>query len=1224
MPPAYPLRPLCATELFKKPPILPEIPTFPPHSEACGVIRPHASRAVADNRFSKAPASRSRHPDVASSVQSQNPAFSQNARFPGLLSLLLFLLLPLCLLGVAKAETFTVSWASNSEPDISGYTVSLGTASGNYSITYDAGNTTQLVLPPLSPSTTYFCTVQAYNTYGLTSEPSKEVSFATSAASVAEISITNQSGAELGSGNAIIAFGSAVIGTSAMAQTITITNQGSAPLTNLGVSISGANSSDFSVSTPSGTTLAAGDSISLDIQFSPISIGSRAATLSIASNDADENPFVISLSGTGTSVPAPEIAVSKSDGTALEGGTSTLAFGSINLGSSSASQTLTITNSGSAGLSGLALTVDGGGAADFVVTQLSTTSVGAGSTTTFGITFKPTVAGTRSAVLHIASNDADENPFDIALTGISISLPEIAVTKADGTDLIDGVSKISFGSIYLGSSSSSFAFTVKNTGTAGLNGLALSIDGTGASDFTVSAIGNTSVGAGSSTTFNVTFKPTAAGSRSAVLHIANNDPDENPFDIEITGEGIAIPEISITKADGTELIDGSSSLAFGSVELGNSSASQSLVIRSIGTGTLAGLTVSIDGPGAADFSVTTFSSGSLNAGSNTNLIVTFRPKTTGTRTATLHITSNDADESPFDINLGGNGFAVPRIQVFTGDGNPISSGTPISLGTIDLGTASAAREIILLSTGTGNLSGITASINGAHAADFKVTPVVNSTLPPGADTSLWITFVPTASGFRTATLSIASNAPDTPSHLIHLSGTAAAHPVIRITNRAGADLTNDATALQFGPVNIGETSADLNFSILNQGTADLTNLGITTDGTHASDFVVTSPANSSLKPGESTKFSIRFLPVSSGTRNAQLRITSNDTNRGDISIPLIGTGVGQPELEVLLDGQSLAPTRISPIDFGSVLSGNAGETKTFTIRNSGTAVLDGIKLIRSGTASGDFEFAQPEVTSLKPGASTNVKVRFQASGKGRRDAMLTISGQDENVTTVRIPLSGVSLAVPRLEMKVAGGGSLSPTRAYISFPDRSNKTLVITNRGNATLTNLRIAASGIHVRDFDVAKLKNTSLAPGKSASIRIRFESGGKGNRWAALKVSSNDPDSPQFEISLIGKGSSSAKSARIRKADTTDLTETGTTSKPVISIVTIDGLRYRSITLPKINGRVHDPKLVEVSSDRVDWNSGRRFTIVVNENERFLKVRDKTPIPPGGKRHIRYQFKD
>lgn len=50
--------------------------------------------------------------------------------------------------------------------------------------------------------------------------------------------------------------------------------------------------------------------------------------------------------------------------------------------------------------------------------------------------------------------------------------------------------------------------------------------------------GAVSLAPGASTTFKVTFKPTAAGTRKAAIHIESNDADENPFDIKLGGEGV--------------------------------------------------------------------------------------------------------------------------------------------------------------------------------------------------------------------------------------------------------------------------------------------------------------------------------------------------------------------------------------------------------------------------------------------------------------------------------------------------------------------------------------------------------------------------------------------------------------------------------------------------------------------------------------------------------------
>lgn len=81
-------------------------------------------------------------------------------------------------------------------------------------------------------------------------------------------------------------------------QWLVIRNDGTTTLSGLGASVSGANGADFSAGAlPS--SLAAGATVSFVIAFSPVGYGSRTATLSLASNDNDENPFQIGLSGYG-------------------------------------------------------------------------------------------------------------------------------------------------------------------------------------------------------------------------------------------------------------------------------------------------------------------------------------------------------------------------------------------------------------------------------------------------------------------------------------------------------------------------------------------------------------------------------------------------------------------------------------------------------------------------------------------------------------------------------------------------------------------------------------------------------------------------------------------------------------------------------------------------------------------------------------------------------------
>ena len=119
--------------------------------------------------------------------------------------------------------------------------------------------------------------------------------------------------------------------------------------------------------------------------------------------------------------PLPRIVVEQPAGNALVDGNSTVSYGPVTLGAS-LTKTVTLRNTGTATLSGLAVTVDGTNAAEFVPpVSLSATTLAPGATLTFSVNFTPAATGARGAVLHIASNDTPRSPFDIALTGSGYS-----------------------------------------------------------------------------------------------------------------------------------------------------------------------------------------------------------------------------------------------------------------------------------------------------------------------------------------------------------------------------------------------------------------------------------------------------------------------------------------------------------------------------------------------------------------------------------------------------------------------------------------------------------------------------------------------------------------------------------------------------------------------------------------------------------------------------------
>lgn len=136
---------------------------------------------------------------------------------------------------------------------------------------------------------------------------------------------------------------------------------------------------------------------------------------------------------------SPEIAVEQPEDEDLSDGGDTISFEAAAIGSSAPSKLFTIKSTGPRYLKGIRVTAAGEASCDYALNTAGTSTVlPPGGRTSFSVTFKPTgaVSGNRLADLQIASNDEDENPFDIGLTGLGLSAT--ADVDCDGlTDLAE-------------------------------------------------------------------------------------------------------------------------------------------------------------------------------------------------------------------------------------------------------------------------------------------------------------------------------------------------------------------------------------------------------------------------------------------------------------------------------------------------------------------------------------------------------------------------------------------------------------------------------------------------------------------------------------------------------------------------------------------------------------------------------------------------------------------
>ncbi|MDX6245480.1 MAG: hypothetical protein QOE76_3203, partial [Frankiales bacterium] len=174
-----------------------------------------------------------------------------------------------------------------------------------------------------------------------------------------------------------LSFGSQATGTTSNAQTVTVSNNGTGSQ-----SVSAAISGQYADTTNCGSSLAAGSSCSYNVTFSPTTAGTQSGTLAVTVGGATTN---VSLSGSGVA-PGP----------ILNANPASLSFASTVVGSSTASQVVTVSNSGttSATVSGVSVTGD--------FTQSNNCgSIAVGASCAVNVAFKPTVGGSRAGTLTV-------------------------------------------------------------------------------------------------------------------------------------------------------------------------------------------------------------------------------------------------------------------------------------------------------------------------------------------------------------------------------------------------------------------------------------------------------------------------------------------------------------------------------------------------------------------------------------------------------------------------------------------------------------------------------------------------------------------------------------------------------------------------------------------------------------------------------------------------------
>jgi hypothetical protein len=554
---------------------------------------------------------------------------------------------------------------------------------------------------------------------------------------------------------ASLTFASQVYGSASSAQTVTLTNTGSASLVVTSIVASG----DFSeIDSCQNVVVNPSDTCAISVTFTPTATGSRTGALTIYAN-VTGGQMPVSLSGTGT--PSGALSLTPP----------TISFGGWEVGTASTSLQLTATNSGSPAIA-FTSAITG---AFSIVTNACGTSVPAESSCNLTVTFTPVQAGAAAGNLTFADGEGTQS---VALSGTGLAPP---------TDALSPVS-LTFAGTIAGQLSTPQTVTLSNSGGVPLTSIAVSTSGAFQQTNTCTA----KLAANSSCAISVLYAPIETGSQTGTLTVSDALRTQT---VALAGTGIAPPALAASP----------SSLSFTEQQVGVASLPQTLTVTNTGGAALANVGFQITGASAASFSTGTTTCGvTLAAAGSCTVQVIFTPAAAGGSTASLAISSSTSGVKAVSVPLTGTGQTSVGLNV-----SPSQLVFPI----VAPGQSSASQTVTVTNTGGSAGTSLTLTVTPPFSL---AQDTCGTTLAAGASCSTGVIFSPSLNGSYTGTLTIASPSLAA-SATVALSGTGgtpglvAASPIVIDFSQTGVGLLSSPVTVTL--TNPSATSSLASFAV---------------------------------------------------------------------------------------------------------------------------------------------------------------------------------------------------------------------------------------------------------------------------------------------------------------------------------------------------------------------------------------------------------------------------
>jgi len=501
----------------------------------------------------------------------------------------------------------------------------------------------------------------------------------------------------------------------------------------------------------------------------------------------------------------------------------------------------------------------------------------------------------------------------------------------------------------------------------------------------------------------VTYAPPEVASNSAAFLLKTNAADYRNILVNLTGQGVT-PEIQVCISDcegdqmstacqtaqekcndqvEPELLD----VKFGDAIAGET-VDRQIIVRNNGDKELTVSGLQLKEGDFSQFRVQVTQGtlpGTISAGEEAHVVVTYQPTLGGDHHTALEIISDDVNERELRVLLSARGLA-PRVcpEPLILDFGNVAVGEPVEMffTITNCGLLDLEMESVAMAAGS--------------STDFSLTnqPILPMTLTPGASVNIPVTYDPVDRGSDHGGVDIFSNDPSS-DPVTHKTGTVTLtgngivkeciiQPIPFVVNFGGvvqgetdtltltlANHGNDTC--RFDSAEISENSADNEFSVL-----------------------VTPPAGQEFEPGDPVwpEIVIQYAPTGLGVDHGKLKITGNDRNGPEMFIDIVGEGV-----ETAVCDLQITPTTMN---FGTVKLNNS-QSQVFTLVNQGNAEcnIDAPEMIHSTLFPSDFSITRGPTAAFvlarrgRVGDREEIEISFAPSALGMHKGSLWLHTDDD-------------------------------------------------------------------------------------------------------------------------------------------------------------------------------------------------------------------------------------